>query len=250
MAYPNQLKASADAPLSSISVVESVGNKSIAPWWHTAVVVLILGISSAASAYEHGLPNLNLPGMSVRLSGYLTVIAEEWLIVLVIWFALKQRGLSIGHLISGRWQNLRAFFKDLGLAIGFLCVGIPLTSGMIRLFGAHIPGLEAALPKTALEALGWVLLSLTGGFCEELIFRGYIMHQFTAWSDRKSVGIGLQGVTFGLSHGYQGPVPMCMIIVYGCLFGMLASWRKSLRPGMLAHGLQDVVGGLVAFFVK
>jgi membrane protease YdiL (CAAX protease family) len=33
--------------------------------------------------------------------------------------------------------------------------------------------------------------------------------------------------------------------VYGCLFGLLAAWRKSLRPGMLAHFLQDGIGGLM-----
>jgi len=32
--------------------------------------------------------------------------------------------------------------------------------------------------------------------------------------------------------------------------GLLAYWRKSLRPGMLAHGAQDALGGLVSFFSK
>jgi membrane protease YdiL (CAAX protease family) len=36
-----------------------------------------------------------------------------------------------------------------------------------------------------------------------------------------------------------------IISVYGVLFGLLAAWRKSLRPGMIAHFLQDGVGGLL-----
>jgi len=38
---------------------------------------------------------------------------------------------------------------------------------------------------------------------------------------------------------------MLTICVYGCLFGLLARWRGSLRPGMMAHFLQDGVGGLL-----
>jgi uncharacterized protein len=52
---------------------------------------------------------------------------------------------------------------------------------------------------------------------------------------------------FGLAHGYYEKV-MVLIMVQGWLLGLLAYWRKNLRPGMLAHGLQDAIGGLVAFF--
>jgi len=57
----------------------------------------------------------------------------------------------------------------------------------------------------------------------------------------------LQGGLFGLAHGYYGRV-MVAITVQGWLLGLLAYWRRSLRPGMLAHALQDGIGGVVAFF--
>jgi uncharacterized protein len=41
---------------------------------------------------------------------------------------------------------------------------------------------------------------------------------------------------------------MVVVLVEGCLLGSLAYWRKSLRPGMVAHGLQDSIDGVVAFF--
>jgi membrane protease YdiL (CAAX protease family) len=89
-------------------------------------------------------------------------------------------------------------------------------------------------------------LSATGGFCEELIFRGYLAQQFRTWTGNRAFGIVLQAVAFGLAHGYYRKV-MVVIMVHGCLLGLLAYWRKSLRPGMLAHGLQDVLGGILAF---
>ena len=235
--------------MSSTPVTATVGNmrKPIAPWWHTALVLLVLLMGSAASAHQQGLPNLKLPGMSVRLSGYLTVIAEEWLLVLLIWLVLKRRGLSIGSLVSGCWQNLGAFLKDLGLAVGFLLVVVAVTGVLARLLSVDESGPASIVPKTSLEAITWLFLSATGGFCEELIFRGYLTCQFTAWTNSTALAIVIQSVVFGLSHGYQIR-NIVVIVILGCLLGMLAYWRKSLRPGMLAHGLQDALGGMVSFF--
>ena len=58
-----------------------------------------------------------------------------------------------------------------------------------------------------------------------------------------------QGVLFGAAHGYQGTKLMFTIGVYGALFGILAAWRKSLRPGMMAHFLQDFISGLLLRFL-
>ncbi len=224
--------------------------ESIAPWWHTVLVLLPIAIMSVASAYQHGLPNANLPGMSSRLSGYFTVIVVEWLVVLMIWLALKRRGLSMGSLVSGRWQSLKSFFRDLGPGVGLIVVAVPVTSGLIHLLRVHTNStLAAIIPHTAFELVVWLGLSATGGFCEELIFRGYLTRQFSAWTGSRGVGIVLQGVAFGLGHGYYG-IAMLAIMVHGWLLGLLAYWRKSLRPGILAHGLQDALGGTVAFFMR
>jgi membrane protease YdiL (CAAX protease family) len=216
-----------------------------APWWHTAFVLLVLGAGSVTSAYEHGFPNLHLPGMSLRLSGYATVLLEEWLLVLSIWLWLKSRGSWITVLTGGRWHDLRAFWKDVGWGLGFLLVGIPLTSALSLLTRTK---LDAALflPHSATELLVWLLLAATAGFAEELIFRGYLQRQFAGWTNSPAAGIALQGLVFGLAHGYQG-MTMIVIVIYGCLFGTFVAWRKSLLPAMLAHGLQDAAGGLLFF---
>jgi hypothetical protein len=169
-------------------------------------------------------------------------------VVLFIWLILRSRGLSIGNLVSGRWQTVGAFFRDFGLAVGFMVVAIPLGGLLIHLFGENTDRTLASItPKTGFELLVWIALSATGGFCEELIFRGYLAAQFSAWTGSRFVAIFLQGVVFGLAHGYYYKV-MVVVMVQGWLLGLFAQWRKSLRPGMLAHGLQDVLGGVLAFF--
>ncbi len=59
-------------------------------------------------------------------------------------------------------------------------------------------------------------------------------------------GIVVQGIAFGAAHGYQGWKFMLLIAVYGSMFGLLAHGRRSLRPGMITHFVQDGLGGLLA----
>ena len=225
----------------------TTSRERIAPWWHTLLVLLPLAIGSIASWYQHGLPNVHLPGISFRLSGYITVLVQEWGVVLLIWLALKRRGLSILSLVSGRWQTLGNFLRDLGLAIAFLVVVVPLIGILVHSFASDATTDVASItPKTKFELAVWLGLAATAGFCEELIFRGYLARQFNAWTGSAVLAILLQGAVFGLAHGYYGKA-MLFIMLQGWLLGLLAYWRKSLRPGMLTHGLQDAIGGIVGF---
>ena len=58
-------------------------------------------------------------------------------------------------------------------------------------------------------------------------------------------GIIFPAVAFGVAHSYQGLARASMIAVMGAMSGILAYWCRSVRPGMIAHALQDLLGGLV-----
>ena len=50
----------------------------------------------------------------------------------------------------------------------------------------------------------WVLLSISAGFCEEFVFRGYLQKQFFALTGSDAAAIAGQALIFGVAHGYQG----------------------------------------------
>jgi len=155
--------------------------ETLAPWWHSALVLAALEVLSVAAGYQKGVPNAHIPGLSSKLSGYLTIFLAEWFLVLLIWLALPRRGLTIGRLVSGRWETLASFLRDLGLAAGFVVAIIAVEQGLSFLLHANSDtGLERIIPKTALELAVYLIIAATGGFCEELIFRGYLMLQFSA----------------------------------------------------------------------
>lgn len=219
-----------------------------APWWHTLLVLLPLGASSVAGALQHGPPRLHLFGMSPKLSSYFLALAEEWLVALIIWLWLRSRRLPLATLVRGSWHSPRPFFRDLAIAIGFLVVEMPLTTAISRLFHCDFNA-SALLPHSVLQLVVWIAMASTAGFCEELIFRGYLTHQFAGWTGSPLLALILQGIVFGLVHGYQGRT-MIVIALIGWLFGALAWWRKSLLPGMLAHGIQDTLGGILGFISR
>lgn len=160
--------------------------------------------------------------------------------------AAKPR-LSLASLVSGRWQAPRAFFRDLGLAVAFMVIVVPLVSVLAVALGANDSLAAAIVPKTVIQLSVSLALAASAGFSEELIFRGYLTRQFSAWTGSARIGLVLQGIVFGLAHGYYGKA-MIAVMVQGWLLGLLAYWRKSLRPGMLAHWLQDTLGNVVGFF--
>jgi len=120
--------------------------------------------------------------------------------------------------------------------------------GMHFILGRNNQQVEATkmlLPRTYSEMAAWVALSVTAGFCEELIFRGYLQRQFLALTGKAQAAVVLQALVFGAAHLYQGWKGAVTITVYGALFGALAVWRKSLRPGMIQHASQDTFTGIL-----
>lgn len=218
-------------------------NRAVAPAWHTIVVLVALLGLSLAGARSRSLPFQSAYG---RAPGYILMMVVEWAIVAFIAYGVRLRGFSLRSLIGGSWPRPLAVLRDLAIAVGFLVIsGIVLNGLGYLLKATPDQALRNLFPHGPLQIALYLLLALTAGFCEEVMFRGYLQRQFTALTHNAGGGIVLQGIAFGAAHGYQGWRFMLIIAVFGIMFGQLAQWRRSLRPGMMAHFLQDGVGGLI-----
>ena len=229
----------------------------IAPVWHTALIILlILGNSFIGSAKVAA-----VSGPASRLLLYAGTFITQLVLILIIWFGIRSRGVRMRDLIGGRWNTVEDFLLDVAIAIGFLVIadsvliGVRIALGTIDLHNiAKLKEdtkrmLGPIIPHSYIEAGLWVLLSSSAGLFEEIIFRGYLQRQFSMLSRSTALGIIASGATFGLAHGYQGARMMAAIAIYGIFFGLLAHMRKSLRPGMMAHATQDAYSGIALFFL-
>jgi uncharacterized protein len=222
---------------------------AVAPVWHTVVfVVVIVGLSVLQSRPRVMAKAAQAPS---RIPTYILTICYEFFLLGYVWLlGLRPYKKTLRELIGGRWDSWADFWRDVGAAFLFwLAVLVVLTA---LSYALRFKGIEAAqflLPQTATEMIVWVVLATSAGFCEELIFRGYLQRQFLALTQSAAAAVALQGVVFGLGHLYQGGRATIVISIYGAMFGALAVMRKSLRPGMIQHATQDTVSGIAAHFL-
>jgi membrane protease YdiL (CAAX protease family) len=181
---------------------------------------------------------------------YLEIIASEWALCMYIWLGSRCEGArSVRDLIGGRWTSVRSVLLDFAVAAGFWLVWSAVALAMGYLVGPSHERPTAFLnPRGPVEVALWVAMSVTAGFCEELVYRGYLQRQALAVSGSAAVAILAQAVIFGAGHWYQGGKKVMIIVVLGALFGVLAHWRKSLRPGMLSHAWEDLLNVLPIHF--
>ena len=235
---------------SAASQSRPASDRAIAPWWHTLVLIalfLLLAAGGAMFRSQAG-SRADLAGARPNLSGlYLSLTAGEWALVYYVWkLGLRRTGTTIGELIGGKWTSPRAALLDVLFASGLWALWKGAYFLWLTWFGTgHTVSVSRLMPQGVTESTFWVLLSISAGISEELVFRGYFQRQFLAWTGRVSVAVLLQVMVFGLAHGYQGVQSCLAIVVYGTLFTLLAIYRKSLRPGILAHAWTDIAGGLL-----
>ena len=175
---------------------------------------------------------------------YLSTIFANGMLVYFVWGGVRDRGGNVFDLIGGRWTRWRDLGRDLLIAAPFWVGWRAAMLGMAWMLGeSHAKTVNILLPQGALEVTVWIAVSAMAGFCEELVFRGYVQRQVLALSRRTWVAVIGQGLLFGVAHAYQGWEAVLIISGAGMLLGGLAAWRRNLRVGMVVHGFADVWAG-------
>ena len=225
------------------------GRKLIASPRHTVGLLLIqVGLAVGGAYLQSGSsagPNL-AAAHSGNVALYVSMIALEWGLVWYVWGGIHDKGHRLLDLVGGRWSDWKNVALDLAIALPFWILW-EATARLVQwgLGESHAKTIQSLLPQTWLEVVLWIVLSASAGVCEEIVFRGYLQRQFQAITGGIGLAVVLQALVFGAGHAYQGMKQVVVISVLGALYGVLAAWRKNLRPGMIAHTCSDIVGGLL-----
>lgn len=224
----------------------------LAPVWHTLLFLLLFaGLSLGGAKRTSG------DSSHAHWPIYVETIVMQWLLILYIIWGLRLHGRRLREVIGGRWDTFEAFMTDVAIAVGFFFANMivrAVAAAIILVFNHGLKETSMQNLKHVAKVIGpqsvWELLlfmgvALTAAFCEEVMFRGYLQQQFAIWTKSTALGVILSAVFFCLGHLYQGWFLASQVGILGLLLGVLAAWRKSLRPGMIAHGAQDVISGLL-----
>jgi len=218
----------------------------VASWLHTFLVLAALAVWAYFGTIraEH----LRAAESVNRIGLYLRTLTFEWSLLGFVLFGLWLRKTPFRAVLGVRWRSLGAFGRDSGLGVLFLFGALMISTVLIAHgHSSADPAVRFLLPVSGTEKALWILISLTAGICEEAVNRGYLQLQFTAWTRSAAIGIVLQALIFGALHAYQGFARTIPIGMLGLLLGVLTWWRKTVRPGMITHALQD---SLAVFLIR
>jgi uncharacterized protein len=242
------------APIDSVATISSrqapaESRIPVASAIHTVGFLLILFGSAALMYFSAN--RMRAVEQPPRATFYITTIVWEWLLMGYVLFGVRRHGTPLRAVTGARWKSPKEFFRDVGIALVFWIIALPVLGGVAQLlhYQRMARSVRFLAPESSTEIILWIAVSVTAGICEETIFRGYLQKQLIAWTANVPAGVLLSAAAFGVGHIYQGAKATVVIGVYGLLFGILAQLRRSVRPGMMTHALHDSVSGLALRFL-
>jgi membrane protease YdiL (CAAX protease family) len=243
-------------PVSELTALPVTRPAPIATRFHLVGLLLILfGIAAAGFFAQHQAvaptsqtPTGQLADHGQAIQFYLVALVMDWALFYYCYVGVRRNGGTLASLSAGRWKSAKDVFTDIAIAIPFIAIweGVAYAGHyLLDLFdpSSNAATVESLLPKSLLEISLWILLCLTAGFCEEIAFRGYLQKQFHAFTGSIAIAVILQGIVFGITHGYQGWKNVVVISALGILYGMLAAWRRNLRVNIISHAWSDAWEG-------
>jgi len=200
-------------------------------------LLLVAGVP-ALSYFTTRNPDIrNLP----RLGLYFSAILSQWLLTMVglgIVFQIAPRVFEAGFAVVPLngvlvWGAGMAAAALLAVGMVVLCERrgwLPQESELVYLL----------IPETPREK-AWAVLIVapTAAFCEEFLFRGYLLTQLHDWLHSLLWAWVVSSVAFGLAHFYQGWSGMARAGMVGALLAYSVVRVGSLYPAMLAHWMID-----------
>ncbi|HET9793459.1 MAG TPA: CPBP family intramembrane glutamic endopeptidase, partial [Thermoanaerobaculia bacterium] len=106
----------------------------------------------------------------------------------------------------------------------------------------------AHAPHTGDELAWWAAVSLSAGFSEELIFRGFLI-----WAFRPLLGLwgaaALSLIVFATAHAYHGVAGALAVGIVGAFLTLVVLIFGSLWPAVAMHVLVDLQQGFAAWLV-
>ena len=189
-----------------------------------------------------------------RRRGYQRGVIGQWL------FAAGAMGIWVSH--NRPWSDLRLVIPHgWRLALSIVLVAASVALLVLQLWSVlrlpqerriaarpQLGGVAFLLPHTLNEARWFVLLSMTAGYCEELLYRGYLVWFFAPWLG--TVGaMAFVVAIFGVSHAYQGRKGAIRATLAGTVMAAIVLGTGSLIPAMIVHALIDIGGGIVGYLL-
>lgn len=219
-------------------------------WAQGALVLVLAVVIPLWDRYE--IPRLKAssdPRKRIRFYG--KVIAVEWVCTAVAFLTVDWSALFTIHAMPGEVDWLSGSTGSsivMGLVAAMavvlvLPVILAIWSPKVREKAAKAAErLSYLLPSNSEERMWWwPAVCITAGFCEEVLFRGFLLHYFHTAPFHLSLtwALVVGAVIFGIGHLYQGVKPAAATVVLGVALSCVFVVTGSLLIPIIAHALLD-----------
>jgi len=219
---------------------------------HLLVAFVVFAVPwLAVVEYRRLLQALRAGAPGARSRSYRRTILHEWAfggLVAALWAwsgrPLSSLGLSL-DLDTGRGA-----WVGYGLTLAGCALLVAQTVAVWRGADARaaireqVQPFEPLLPHTATESRWFVVVSITAGVCEEVVYRGFFMAYLAPLGTLSSVA--LSSLAFGVGHLYLGRTGAIRAGLLGLVTAVLYALTGSLWAPMLLHAAMDVTSGLMS----
>jgi uncharacterized protein len=186
-----------------------------------------------------------------RMRLWTLTIGSAWPLVAVgaaLWVANDRSWTSLGFSVPSGWRlwTSIALFLLLAAYHAFAVATLARSSDARASMRQQIGKLTAVVPHTRTELYWFGGVSLTAGFCEEFLYRGYFVWVFSPW-------LGWWGAAalslsfFAVAHVYQGWNGVLRTGMVGALLTLVVAILGSLWPAIALHALIDLGSGMMAW---
>jgi membrane protease YdiL (CAAX protease family) len=217
---------------------------------HVLVFILIVAMP-LWDRYE--IPRLKAstePRKKIRF--YRKVVAASWIcaavavltVGLVSAFRIHKAPGEIAWLDSGSRGAMVLQGITAGMLIAILLPAVmALKSEKIRNKAAKAAKkLAFLLPSTGEERRWWWFVCLTAGICEEVVYRGFLLHYWHVMPFHLSLtwALVVSSVIFGIAHLYQGIAGGVQTAVIGFVLGGVFLMTGNLLVPIVLHAVLDL----------
>lgn len=180
-------------------------------------------------------------------------IGSAWALVAVgagLWFANERSWTSIGFSVPEGWRLWTSIAVILLLAAynAYAVTAVSRDPQARTSVGQQFGPLVDLMPHTRTELYWFGGVSLTAGFCEEFLYRGFFIWVFAPW-------LGWWGAAalslpfFAIAHlgvyqGWDGPFRTGIV---GAFYTLVVALFDSLWPAIALHALIDLGAGVMAW---
>jgi membrane protease YdiL (CAAX protease family) len=177
-----------------------------------------------------------------RILFYRTQVLWEWswvAVLALIFLPLPEPNKWLGLVLPNAmgWLIMAALLLGIGLSV----VLLRRNPGALAAMRRNLEASAILLPATPTERKWYAATAVTAGICEELLFRGFLLHYLPATFpvlDWLLAAI-VSGVIYGLSRAYQGFRGISQTAMTGFSFAIVYFLSGSIIPAMVFHILAE-----------